>query len=41
MKYILAIDQGTSSSRCILYDQQASPVAIAQQALEQQFPQPG
>jgi glycerol kinase len=41
MKYILAIDQGTSSSRCILYDQQASPVAMAQQEFEQIFPQPG
>ena len=41
MKYILAIDQGTSSSRCILYDQQANPVAMAQQEFEQLFPQPG
>ena len=41
MKYILAIDQGTSSSRCILYDQQAMPVAMAQQEFEQIFPQPG
>jgi len=41
MKYILAIDQGTSSSRCILYDQQASPVAMAQQEFEQLFPKPG
>ena len=41
MKYILAIDQGTSSSRCILYDQQAKPVAMAQQEFEQLFPQPG
>jgi glycerol kinase len=41
MKYILAIDQGTSSSRCILYDQQAKPVAMAQQEFEQLFPHPG
>ena len=41
MKYILAIDQGTSSSRCILYDQQANPVAMAQQEFEQIFPKPG
>jgi glycerol kinase len=41
MKYILAIDQGTSSSRCILYDQQVQPVAIAQQEFEQLFPKPG
>jgi len=41
MKYILVIDQGTSSSRCILYDQQANPVAIAQQEFKQFFPHPG
>ncbi len=41
MRYILAIDQGTSSSRCLVYDQQATPVAIAQQAFSQHFPQPG
>jgi len=41
MRYILAIDQGTSSSRCILYDQQANPVAMAQQAVNQIFPFPG
>ena len=41
MKYILAIDQGTSSSRCILYDQQANSVAMAQQEFEQIFHQPG
>jgi glycerol kinase len=41
MKYILALDQGTSSSRCILYDQQANPVAMAQQEFEQLFPHPG
>jgi glycerol kinase len=41
MRYILAIDQGTSSSRCILYDQQAKPVAMTQQAFTQHFPQPG
>ncbi len=41
MRYILAIDQGTSSSRCILYDQQANPVAMAQQTFKQHFPYPG
>ena len=41
MKYILAIDQGTSSSRCILYDRQANPVAMAQQEFKQLFPHPG
>lgn len=41
MKYILAIDQGTSSSRCILYNQDAQPVAVAQDEFEQIYPQPG
>lgn len=41
MKYILAMDQGTSSSRCIIYDQQANPVAMAQQEFKQLFPNPG
>ena len=41
MRYILAIDQGTSSSRCIVYDQQANPVALARQAFTQYFPHPG
>jgi glycerol kinase len=41
MKYILAIDQGTSSSRCILYDKAAQPVAIGQQEFKQIYPQPG
>lgn len=41
MKYIIAIDQGTTSSRCILYDQQANPVTVAQQEFQQIFPEPG
>ena len=41
MRYILAIDQGTSSSRCIVYDRQARPVALARQAFTQYFPHPG
>ncbi|MCK9395940.1 MAG: glycerol kinase GlpK [Methylobacter sp.] len=41
MRYILAIDQGTSSSRCVVYDRQANPVAMAQQTITQHFSQPG
>ncbi len=40
-RYILAIDQGTSSSRCVIYDRQARPVAFAQQEFAQLFPHPG
>lgn len=41
MNYIMAIDQGTSSSRCIIYDRQAHPVAMAQQQLKSYYPEPG
>lgn len=41
MKYILAIDQGTSSSRCILYNQETQPVAVSQREFSQHYPQPG
>ena len=41
MKYILALDQGTTSSRAILFDHSGSIVSVAQQEFEQIFPQPG
>lgn len=41
MKYILALDQGTTSSRAILFDETGQPVAQAQQEFEQIFPSPG
>lgn len=41
MKYVLALDQGTTSSRAILFDAEGKPVASVQQALTQYFPQPG
>lgn len=41
MTYILALDQGTSSSRCILYNKDAQPVAVAQQEFKQIYTQPG
>lgn len=40
-KYILAIDQGTTSTRCALFDQQAKLVAIAQKEHRQIMPQAG
>ena len=40
-RYILALDQGTTSSRAILYNEAAEPVAVSQQAIQQYFPQPG
>lgn len=41
MKYILALDQGTTSSRSIIYDNHCHPVATAQQEFRQHFPKPG
>ena len=41
MKYILAIDQGTTGSRAIIYDRQGHKVASAYQEFRQYFPRPG
>ena len=41
MTYILAIDQGTTSSRAILFDAQMQRVGTAQQEFTQYFPQEG
>jgi glycerol kinase len=41
MKYILALDQGTTSSRAIVFDRHGSIVATAQQEFRQIFPKPG
>jgi len=41
MRYILALDQGTSSSRSIVFDAAGHPVAMAQREFRQLFPQPG
>ena len=40
-KYLLAIDQGTSSSRTVIYDHTTSVLASAQQEFPQIYPQPG
>ena len=41
MPYVLALDQGTSSSRSIVFDARGQPVAVAQREFAQHFPQPG
>ncbi|WP_120499592.1 glycerol kinase GlpK [Roseovarius sp. EL26] len=41
MTYVLAIDQGTTSSRAIVFDQGLHPVASAQEEFAQHFPQSG
>ena len=39
--YIMALDQGTTSSRCILFDHSGKICSIAQKEFPQYFPQPG
>jgi glycerol kinase len=41
MTYLLALDQGTSSSRSIVFDERGHIVALAQRELPQIYPQPG
>lgn len=40
-KYILSLDQGTTSSRAIVFDHQGSICSVAQKEFKQIFPQPG
>jgi len=40
-KYVIALDQGTTSSRAVLFDQSGSIVGIAQKEFTQIFPKPG
>ena len=40
-KYILALDQGTSSSRAIVFDRNGQTMAVAQKEFTQIFPKPG
>lgn len=41
MQYILALDQGTTSSRAILFDRTGAVAAVAQHEFRQFYPQPG
>lgn len=41
MKYIMALDQGTTSSRCILYNKKGEIVSMAQKEFTQIYPKPG
>src|SRR5438874_409019 len=41
MKHILALDQGTTSSRAMVFDHSGSVVALAQKEFRQIFPRPG
>jgi glycerol kinase len=40
-RFVMAIDQGTTSTRCILFDHSARLVAVAQREHRQYYPRPG
>lgn len=40
-RYIMSLDQGTTSSRCILFNQKGEMVSVAQKEFAQIYPQPG
>ena len=40
-KYVIALDQGTTSSRAIIYNQNAHPLRSAQKEFTQFYPKPG
>jgi glycerol kinase len=40
-RYVIAIDQGTTSTRCIVFDRRGQLVSLAQQEHKQYFPKPG
>src|SRR5512144_1664529 len=40
-RFVAAIDQGTTSTRCILFDAASAPVASAQREHDQLYPRPG
>ena len=40
-KYIMALDAGTTSNRCILFSESGEMVSVAQKEFTQYFPKPG
>ena len=40
-KYIMALDQGTTSSRCIIFDKYGNIISVAQKEFNQIYPKPG
>ena len=40
-QYLIALDQGTTSSRCIIFDRQQKIAGYAQREFTQIYPQPG
>ena len=40
-KYVMALDAGTTSNRCILFNEKGAMVSVAQKEFTQYFPKPG
>ena len=40
-KYLMALDQGTTSSRCIIFNREGEIVSVAQKEFQQYYPQSG
>ena len=40
-KYMMALDAGTTSNRCILFNEKGEMISVAQKEFTQYFPQPG
>ena len=40
-KYVMALDAGTTSNRCILFDEKGKMCSVAQKEFTQYFPKPG
>ncbi|MBQ4290992.1 MAG: glycerol kinase, partial [Clostridia bacterium] len=40
-RYLLALDEGTTSARAILFDRAVRPVSVSQQEIAQSYPRPG
>ncbi|MEG2864537.1 MAG: FGGY family carbohydrate kinase, partial [Eggerthellaceae bacterium] len=40
-RYVIALDQGTTSSRAVLFNKQARVCGVAQHGFKQHYPQPG
>ena len=40
-QYVIALDQGTTSSRCIIFDRKQDIIGMAQREFEQRYPKPG
>ncbi|MEG2002469.1 MAG: FGGY family carbohydrate kinase, partial [Clostridia bacterium] len=40
-KYVMAFDAGTTSNRCILFNQQGEIASVAQKEFRQIYPKPG